>query len=487
MSGHKIIFEKSINGIENKGNADYDAVQWWIIRNGNLPEMLFKDGEYYAVNGQPIVVYNGLSGGQRVDISFHQPNAPQRDQKTNSIISNTFIIYTAKGTIEFIRAFVEKCKNDYLLYKNNRLGNQLWYFEHLSSGWKEAVGLVSGQEANITKNHIVFTKKPFQTNKNFNNIFYEDKDSVKEAIDNFKNGAETYAKLGKPYNFGAILYGPPGSGKTSTAKATAIELKRHVINVRFSEIHTNAQLDNLFNNEIVYVYDQELNKIEKIVVPVPSRMLIVEDFDAMGSILLKRSTADKKKEVAASKKDAKEENEENKLDLSEISNLLSEETKIVDSSASLEDYFGAESKRIVKHVKKNGEVPEDNGSKEDDKKNDKVTLATLLNILDGPYEVYGRVIFMTTNYIEKLDEAIIRPGRVDRVIKLGLCSRSTIMNMFTFFFPNVQFHPNAFDSIVHFKISPALVNQILFNNLNSPNTALTEIIEKTKKRKKALF
>ncbi|GMS85606.1 hypothetical protein PENTCL1PPCAC_7781, partial [Pristionchus entomophagus] len=44
----------------------------------------------------------------------------------------------------------------------------------------------------------------------------------------------------------------------------------------------------------------------------------------------------------------------------------------------------------------------------------RVTLSGLLNSLDGIGNVEERILFMTTNYIERLDAALIRPGRVDR-------------------------------------------------------------------------
>ncbi|KAJ5054514.1 uncharacterized protein L3040_000785 [Drepanopeziza brunnea f. sp. 'multigermtubi'] len=42
-----------------------------------------------------------------------------------------------------------------------------------------------------------------------------------------------------------------------------------------------------------------------------------------------------------------------------------------------------------------------------------ISLSALLNILDGVASQGGRILIMTTNHIDKLDEALIRPGRVD--------------------------------------------------------------------------
>lgn len=46
-------------------------------------------------------------------------------------------------------------------------------------------------------------------------------------------------------------------------------------------------------------------------------------------------------------------------------------------------------------------------------------ISEVLNALDGIVISHGRVIVMTTNKIEKLDPAIVRPGRVDLKLRLG--------------------------------------------------------------------
>ena len=48
-----------------------------------------------------------------------------------------------------------------------------------------------------------------------------------------------------------------------------------------------------------------------------------------------------------------------------------------------------------------------------------VTFSGLLNSLDGVASSESRIIFMTTNHVERLDEALIRPGRVDCIEELG--------------------------------------------------------------------
>ncbi|GKT44128.1 putative mitochondrial chaperone BCS1-B [Colletotrichum spaethianum] len=50
----------------------------------------------------------------------------------------------------------------------------------------------------------------------------------------------------------------------------------------------------------------------------------------------------------------------------------------------------------------------------------RLSLSGLLNILDGVASQEGRVLIMTTNHVEKLDKALIRPGRVDQIVKFTL-------------------------------------------------------------------
>ncbi|KAK4270946.1 hypothetical protein QN277_019710 [Acacia crassicarpa] len=56
-------------------------------------------------------------------------------------------------------------------------------------------------------------------------------------------------------------------------------------------------------------------------------------------------------------------------------------------------------------------------------KESKVTLSGLLNVIDGIWSACGgeRVIVFTTNYVDKLDPALIRRGRMDKHIELSYC------------------------------------------------------------------
>ncbi|KAA3676721.1 mitochondrial chaperone BCS1 [Paragonimus westermani] len=64
-----------------------------------------------------------------------------------------------------------------------------------------------------------------------------------------------------------------------------------------------------------------------------------------------------------------------------------------------------------------------------------LTLSGLLNALDGVTSTDGRIIFMTTNYVDRLDAALIRPGRVDMRVHVDYCDRSQLQRMFSRFYP----------------------------------------------------
>ncbi|KAI1752007.1 P-loop containing nucleoside triphosphate hydrolase protein [Xylaria castorea] len=60
----------------------------------------------------------------------------------------------------------------------------------------------------------------------------------------------------------------------------------------------------------------------------------------------------------------------------------------------------------------------------------KCTLSGILNALDGIGSHEGRIVLMTTNFIDKLDPALIRPGRIDKRVYLGKLAQQAAKEMF---------------------------------------------------------
>ncbi|KAJ4161584.1 uncharacterized protein LMH87_007615 [Akanthomyces muscarius] len=63
-----------------------------------------------------------------------------------------------------------------------------------------------------------------------------------------------------------------------------------------------------------------------------------------------------------------------------------------------------------------------------------VTLSGLLNAIDGVASVEGRVLIMTTNHVNRIDPAVIRPGRVDKMVEFGLASREMLLGLFRYIY-----------------------------------------------------
>lgn len=66
----------------------------------------------------------------------------------------------------------------------------------------------------------------------------------------------------------------------------------------------------------------------------------------------------------------------------------------------------------------------------------RVSFSGLLNALDGVRSQEGRVLIMTTNHPEKLDPALLRPGRADLKIELNNASVMQLQKMYHKFFPD---------------------------------------------------
>jgi chaperone BCS1 len=71
-----------------------------------------------------------------------------------------------------------------------------------------------------------------------------------------------------------------------------------------------------------------------------------------------------------------------------------------------------------------------------DEKHNKLTFSGLLNAIDGVAAGEGRILFATTNHLERLDPALIRPGRIDRKELVGYADREQLRRLFVRFYGN---------------------------------------------------
>jgi chaperone BCS1 len=68
-----------------------------------------------------------------------------------------------------------------------------------------------------------------------------------------------------------------------------------------------------------------------------------------------------------------------------------------------------------------------------------VSLSGLLNVLDGFHAPENVLFVMTTNHIEALDPALLRPGRIDYRLLMSLASAEQKITLYRRFFPEASF------------------------------------------------
>ena len=63
-----------------------------------------------------------------------------------------------------------------------------------------------------------------------------------------------------------------------------------------------------------------------------------------------------------------------------------------------------------------------------------VTFSGLLNALDGVASAEERIVFLTTNHVDRLDAALVRPGRVDMTVHMGQATAWQVEQLWDRFF-----------------------------------------------------
>ncbi|KAF4031773.1 ATPase family associated domain-containing protein [Phytophthora infestans] len=238
---------------------------------------------------------------------------------------------------------------------------------------------------------VAYKRYALGEEKTFENLFFEEKEQLLQLLANFQNRAGKFAIKGFPYKLGLLLHGPPGTGKTSLIKAIAQHTKRHVVTISLGKIKTNQHLlDALFDMKFaVQGLDSPIEMDFEDVV------FVMEDIDCASSIVKARAAAETKDvEVATTDKSAP--SEDNKLVSSMIKACLEDEKKY-------------------------------------NMRNDELNLSGLLNVLDGVIDCPGRIVIMTTNHPEKLDSALVRPGRVNKKLLLSYMGCTHIQQMIEYY------------------------------------------------------
>ncbi len=114
----------------------------------------------------------------------------------------------------------------------------------------------------------------------------------------------------------------------------------------------------------------------------------------------------------------------------------------------------------------------DTGSK---KTTERVTLSGMLNTLDGILSPSGMIVFMTTNDISAIDEAIIRPGRVDFNREISYLDTNQVNRMLSYYLGA----PGTYitEEIESLNITPSDITNIIKNNLTSKDRVIQDVLD----------
>ncbi len=208
-------------------------------------------------------------------------------------------------------------------------------------------------------------------NRVFDKLFFDQKDKILPVLEAFKEKKLVPANLPIDNKLGILLHGPPGTGKTGFISALANFLDRDILLCDMSKIKTRAQLTQLFSD----------HKNEQF-------LFVFEEFDTMPGVC--------KRESGASVPHV----EPNATSNPAFAMMLMAEK---------------EKSEVLKEIKNDMAEAKD-----------KIDLGFLLRKLDGLESGEDRIIIATTNHPERIDPALLRPGRFGLHLNLGNCSHSML-------------------------------------------------------------
>lgn len=387
-----------------------------------------------------------------------------------------------------LKDFVNKVHANYKIEKANKLGKQRYYFNEFHVEPMRDVD--GGYRYDTAPKRITFNMTPFNTFKSMNNIYGSHINEIKDRVKLFIDHPEWYSQRGIPYTLGLLLHGKPGCGKTSLIKAIAKDTNRHVFNLTIRKTTTQRQLLNLFFEENVSVMNSA-NESMIITIPLDQRIYVIEDVDCMTDVVLDRKyielihsgnnniddyndffsddeTYEEKQKIITRLVNINKDNDNNNVEENKNNSMK------INGSMNYQDILASMNGNVNQNVNKNVNKKEKPKEIKED-----ITLSFLLNLLDGVLETPGRILIMTSNYPNRLDKALIRPGRIDVNVKFTNADLDMITQMIKNFYNipnnNTDNIKKILDNKLIYKFSPAKIIEILCNNYNDYTKAITTL------------
>jgi len=338
-------------------------------------------------------------------------------------------LYSYVTSMEHLRAWLDDVHTTYrTAIQGARSGNQYIYtlFPMVAS----ATASNGGQPLTCWNETV------FDTTRQFSNLFFQEKAEVLKKIDFFLHNREWYYEYGIPYTLGIGLYGKPGTGKTSFIKCLAKYTGRHVVLLSFKHIRTKKQLENYFFESQYHVGNEEGS------VGFDKKILVMEDIDCIGDIVLDRS-------------------------------------RQFGGSTSVPNVAEASYPRGYEKKENVTLAPKDRNGKEDVVVVEEcLTLDDILNLLDGIRETPGRILVITSNHYDRLDPALVRPGRIDLTLPMTYASHDTIRQIYAHFF-KTPIDESVFLSenmTAEYQFSPAELVNMYVNSHGNPDKFLSRLM-----------
>ena len=352
----------------------------------------------------------------------------KKETKGSSVETVKIQIYSYKKSMNEVEKYVDKITENYLdtLYQSRRNIHFIYSLVDFSK-------LDNSSKENMMP---LWDECQFNSSRRFDTIFFEQKEQLINKLDFFENNREWYEREGHPYTLGIGLHGPPGTGKTSIIKCIANKLKRHLIVIPLSKIKTQRQFHQAFF-ESEYSHKNAKNRIS-----FDKKIIVFEDIDCMADVIMER-----KREI----------NKENSV----ISNSTKDELLKAIKNEFLEKNDSSSS--TCQGPTLSSLMKSTTSSNND--KSDEITLSFILNVIDGIRETPGRIMIITSNHYDKIDKALVRPGRIDMTLEMKNASVDVIEEVIRHYY-DVGIPRRVRNKLSDDVVSPAMLINLRFHSKN---------------------